>query len=67
MENKKNVKSSLLSEAEMKKIKGGHVFTSSTIYAICPICGEWVCLRHSYTLWCPNCGSSINREEKKGE
>ena len=50
MKNNKNEKYGLLTENEMKSVKGGHTFTTTDIIPRCPACGEWIIRAYTYYL-----------------
>lgn len=67
MKNKK-YNGHLLTNKEMKKVSGGHVFPVSQCDGRCPACGEWIEIS-TYTCYikCKRCGETILLEEKNEE
>lgn len=66
MKNQKNL-GQILSEEEMKNIKGGHTFPISEMHhERCPCCGVKIYMNtYTYIVKCDNCGSIIPVEEEK--
>ena len=68
MKNRQDDKVGLLTDKEMKSVKGGHVFTASGPPFRCPACGEWVEIGiYTFYVRCPYCGGQIILEEKDEE
>lgn len=67
MKNKKR-NGRLLTNNEMKKVKGGHIFSVSQCDGRCPVCRQRIEFNtYSYYINCPHCSGNITLEEKDEE